>query len=124
MAEIKKLACCTICDEPIFEITQRHTEGPYKGEAKRVGAPVPGARRVTIVRISGNQSYCSLCKDCQLEPSMMVELGKKEVRAMVKERSIAKDTPAQATQREKMLKIFEFDIPLGVLGEVPWSEVR
>jgi hypothetical protein len=123
MADIKKLACCTICDEPIFEITQRWVEGPYKGEVKQVGQPLPGARRVTIVRISGNQSYWSLCSECEIEPAMMAQLNKKEVRAMVKERSIAQHTAEQSEQNEKMLKLFEFDIPLGVLGETPWSEV-
>ena len=123
-AEIKKLACCTVCDEPIFEVAARYMEGPFKGEAKQVGNPLPGARRVFIVRISGNTSYWSLCPTCEILPKDMPRLNKKELRAMVRERQVAKDTPEQAEQREKMLRLFEFDIPLGVLGEKPWSEVR
>jgi hypothetical protein len=43
---------------------------------------------------------------------------------MIKERDLANDNPEQAEARVKMLRLFQFDIPLGVLGEKPWSEVR
>jgi hypothetical protein len=39
------------------------------------------------------------------------------------ERNLATDTLKQAEQREKMLKLLQWDAPLGVLGEKPWSEV-
>ncbi len=124
MADRKLIGCCTVCDEPIFEVASRHTEGPYKGEIKQLGAPLPGARRLTMVRISGNTSYLSLCAECEVTSENLPTLAKKEVAAMVFERNLAKDTMAQAEHREKVLRLFEFDIPLGVLGETPWSEVR
>jgi len=123
-AEIKKLACCTMCDEQIFEITTRHTDGPYQGEAKQVGRPLPGVRRATIVRISGSTSFWSLCPTCEPTPQDMPRLAKKELRAMVRERECANDNARQAEMRGKMLKLLEYDIPLGVLGEKPWSEVQ
>ena len=124
MLDRKLIGCCTVCDEPIFEVTSRHTEGPYKGEIKQMGRPLPGARRLTMVRISGNTSYLSLCVKCRVTPENLSMLAKKELAAMVFERNLAKDTMEQAENREKMLRLFEFDIPLGVLGETPWSEVR
>jgi len=123
MGELKRLGCCTVCDEPIFEVTTRWMEGPYKGEARQLGRALPGIRRVTVVRMSGRQSYWSLCPTCEIDPKDMVVLNRKEIRAMVKERSLSKDNPAQAENREKMLRLFEWDVPLGVLGEKPWSEV-
>jgi len=120
----KKVACCTACDEEVFEILARHSEGPRKGEARQVGAPLPGARRLSIVRISGRQSNWTMCGSCEVTSENIVELNRKELAAMVRERSLAKDTMAQSEMREKMLKLFEWDIPVGVLGEIPWLEVR
>jgi len=123
MDEVKKLGCCTVCDEPIFEIIVRHVEGPFKGEPKQLGMPLPGARRLTVVRASGRQSNWSLCGECEVWPADFPRLNRKEVRAMVRERAIAHDTPEQAKGRDVMLKLFEWDIPLGILGEKPWLEV-
>jgi hypothetical protein len=122
-AEIKKLACCTVCDEPIFEVAARHTDGPLKGEVKQVSNPLPGVRRVYIVRISGSSSFWSLCPTCEIEPAMLPLLAKKELRAMVREKQVQNHTPEQVEMNEKMLRLLEYDIPLGVLGEKPWSEV-
>jgi hypothetical protein len=123
MADRKYIGCCTLCDEPIFEVVSRHTEGSYKGEIKQVGAPLPGARRLTLVRMSGRTSFCSLCEKCEVTSENITVLAKKELAAMVYERRIAVDTMEQADNREKMLRLFAFDVPLGVLGEIPWSEV-
>lgn len=123
MIDRKRIGCCTICDEPIFEVIARHTEGPYMGEIKQMGRPLPGARRLTMVRISGRTNYMSLCGKCRVTSDNLPELAKKEVAAMVYERNLAHDTMEQAENREKMLKLFAWDIPLGVLGETPWSEV-
>jgi hypothetical protein len=122
--ELKRLGCCTVCDVEIFDVTVRWTEGPYKGEAKQLGRPKLGARRLTLVRASGSQSNWSLCKDCEVHPLDFPRLNRKELAAMAKERNVARDTPAQMKIREKMLRLFEFDVPIGVLGEVPWLEVR
>jgi hypothetical protein len=123
VVEIKKLACCMVCDEPIFEVAARHTEGPMKSEVRQVGAPLPGVRRVYIVRISGSHSYWSVCPTCEIKPDDMARLGKKELRAMVREKQVASHDVAQLEMNEKMLRLLEYDIPLGVLGEKPWSEV-
>ncbi len=124
MGDRKLIGCCTVCNEPIFEVAARWTEGPMKGEIKQVGAPLPGVRRAKIVRASGNTSDWSLCQTCEIGAEDMPYLTQKELAAMLKERDFAKDNPEQAEARAKMLGLFQFDIPLGVLGEKPWSEVR
>lgn len=120
----KKQGCCTVCDVPIFEIVSRFTDGPRKGEIQQVGMPLPGARRFYVVRVSGRTSFWSLCASCTIEPSNMVALNQKEIAAMVRDRDFALDNPAQAESRDKMLRLFRFDIPIGVLGQIPWAEVR
>jgi len=125
MPDRKKIGCCTVCDEPIFEILSRHTEGPYKGEAKQLGRPLPGVRRATIVRVSGRVSDWSLCSACEIHPLDMPRLNKKEIAAMAYERNIViRETLEQKEAKEQMLRLFEFDVPLGVLGEKPWLEVK
>ena len=123
VAEIKKLACCMVCDEPIFEVTARHTEGPLVGEVRQVGASLPGSRRVYIVRISGSHSYWSVCATCEILPEEMARLSKKELRAMVREKQVANHNAVQVEANQRMLRLLEYDIPLGKLGEKPWSEV-
>ncbi len=124
MSDRKLMGCCTICDEPIFEVVARHSEGPFLGEIKTIGLPLPRARRVHVVRASGRQSFWSLCESCRIMPEDFPGLNRKEIRAMVKERDLAVDTLKQAEGREVMLKLFQWDIPIGVLGEKPWTEVR
>ena len=123
MTDRKHIGCCTLCDKPIFEVAARHTEGPSKGEIKQMGGPLSGVRRLTLVRMSGRTSYCSLCEKCEVTSENITVLAKKEVAAMVHERNFARDTMEQAENREKMLRLFAFDVPLGVLGETLWSEV-
>ena len=120
----KLTGCCTLCDEEIFTVVSRFTEGPYHGEIKEVGQPLPGAKRLTMVRASGNQSNLSLCAKCQVTPEDMPAIHRKEIAAMVKEREIAIDTMEQLEWKAKLLRLFEWDIPIGVLGEMPWAEVR
>lgn len=99
-------------------------EGPYLGEIKQLGQPLPGVRRLTVVRASGRQTDWTVCAECSLEPEDMPGLNRKEIAAMVKERDIATDTTDQADIRAKMLRLFEWDVPVGLLGEMPWTEVR
>ena len=126
MRATKLLACCSSCDELCFEVASRWTEGPYKGEVREVGRSLPHVRRLIIVRISGNTSFWTVCANCRVGPEDLWRINRKEIAAMVKEewhgRSLR--TPAQVQSRQKMLSLFVFDIPLGVLGEIPWSEVR
>jgi len=126
MRDFKHLGCCTKCDEPCFEIVKRWTEGPYQGEIKEVGRPLPFVRRAMIVRASGSQSFWTLCPHCQIEPKDMPRLNRKEIAAMVKEEAHGRGTrtPEQQELREKMIRLFAWDIPVGVLGEQPWAEVR
>ena len=125
MVDRKLMGCCTVCDAEIFEVASRYSEGLRIGEPKQLGRPLPGARRTTIIRASGRQSNWSICGDCQIDSLDIPRLNQKEIAAMVMERNLAtNDTMAQATKREQMLRLFQFDIPLGVLCEKPWSEVR
>jgi hypothetical protein len=123
MPDYKKLGCCTVCDVPIFEIVSRHMDGPFKSEAKLLGMPLPGARRIYIVRISGHQSFWSVCRECDVTPSDLPILNRKELASMVREKLISNDDSRQAAYRDTMLRLFQFDVPLGILGERTWVEI-
>jgi hypothetical protein len=124
MTERKKTGLCTVCDDPVFLITAKYTEGPRKGEAAQVGRSLPGVRRVFILRMSGSHSFWTVCPVCEISILDMPRLHRKELAAMVMERNLAKDTMKQAEARARMLKLLQWDAPLGVLGEKPWSEVQ
>ncbi len=123
MGDRKLIGCCTVCDAECFEVTARWTEGPYLGEIKGVGNSLEGARRLTIVRASGRQSNWTLCGECSVTPEAMPGLHRKEIAAMVKEYEVFKGSDKQREWRAKLLRLFEWDIPIGVLGEMPWTEV-
>ncbi len=121
MGDRNLTGCCIACDAECFEVTRRWTDGPYKGEIKQVGQPLEGARRVTVVRASGRQTDWTVCGKCIILPEQMPALNKKELVAMAKERDAIAPSPEI---NAKMLRLFEWDIPIGVLGEMPWTEVR
>ena len=122
----KLLGCCTNCDKPAFEVVSRYTEGPYKGEIRQVGRPLPGSVRVGIIRASGNHSFWTLCPDpdCEINELSIVRMNKKEVRAMAKERESSSLNNRQSEYNSKMLRLFEWDIPIGVIATKPWVEVK
>lgn len=120
MGDRNLIGCCIVCDAECFEVAAVWTDGPYRGEIKQIGQPLPGARRVTVVRASGRQTDWTVCGECILSPELMPVLNKKELGAMDKER----DVIGASEINTKMLRLFEWDIPVGVLGEMPWTEVR
>ncbi len=67
---IKSNGCCTICDEPVFEIVSRLPEGHVlQGKIDRIGRPLDKAMIVTYVLINGSVTTQTVCEDCVL-PAM------------------------------------------------------
>lgn len=123
MSSHKIAGCCSVCDAPCFEVLERYTQGPRRGEPKVLGRPLPGARRVTVARMSGRQTDWTFCGDCEMRPEDVNRVMHKEMNAMLREQAEAKDTPEQAELRGKMLRLFYFDAPLGKIAERSWLEV-
>jgi hypothetical protein len=65
MMPYKISGCCSLCDQPAFEIVERweaHERRP--GEPKRIGAPLDGTIRVTFLLYNGRRTDMTFCGDC------------------------------------------------------------
>jgi hypothetical protein len=57
--------CCTICDQPCFEVMALYKEHERRpGEPKRLGGPLEGAVRVTFRLYDGTQNDQTFCAGC------------------------------------------------------------
>lgn len=61
---MKRIGCCTLCEKPVFEILAKWTQGPMKGEPRRIGRPTTAARRVHYLLSDGSSMPLTFCADC------------------------------------------------------------
>lgn len=117
---IKRNGCCTLCDEPVFEIT------PPTGA---IGLPLDKAIRATLILTDGSTVSLTFCDQCEIETKLS-EIWAKCVETMafqcnnlakIKGREVS-DEEAEVARREviRLLGI----VPLGVVGALAWSEVN
>ena len=68
MSEYKIGGCCSLCDEPVFEITAVWEVGTTRaGEPKALGAPNDGATQVAFLLASGGYTTMTFCENCAAE---------------------------------------------------------
>lgn len=61
----KIAGCCSLCDEPCFEVMARWDEGEKRaGEPKQLGAPNQDAVRVTFRLLDGTIGDFTFCGRC------------------------------------------------------------
>ena len=96
---MKRLGHCTLCEKQVFEMP----------EPGRVGAPLEGARRVTLTLIDGSQTDLTFCGDCEVGPKQMPDIH----RAML-EAWAAEGGPDPLSQID--------NVPLGVFYEELWRD--
>jgi hypothetical protein len=57
--------CCSICDEPVFQITAVWEEGTTRaGEPKALGMPNEGATSIAFLLASGGYTTMTFCGKC------------------------------------------------------------
>lgn len=56
--------CCSLCDQPVFDITAVWDDGVRKGEPKAIGAPNDGAVQVAFLLLSGGYTTMTFCGGC------------------------------------------------------------
>ena len=121
IGEFKISGCCTVCDEPTFEVLARWSENErYPGEPKRLGPPTDDATRITFELLDGSKSDLTFCGKCteSLNPAQYVEIWRKVIRGWIREMSLdPKPTP------DWFVKSFENGI-LGEMGRKKWKDLH
>ena len=56
--------CCSLCDEPAFEIKAVWDDGAHKGEPKAIGQPNDGTVHVSFLLLSGGFTDMTFCANC------------------------------------------------------------
>jgi hypothetical protein len=139
MSDIKKLGCCTLCDEEVFEITRRAPrDGPFSREPIAVGRPLPGSRRDSLVLTNGSTVDLTFCESCKPTAENLPVIWKKcraslarEGKNDYRERYTKELDSGNMTQldlcQQWITGKFQLDlaktIPLGVLSKRAWQEV-
>lgn len=76
--------CCSLCDEPCFEIMALWDEGELRaGEPKATGAPNKGTTTVSFLLLSGSYTSMTFCANCakSLAPEHYTLLWRKNLAA-------------------------------------------
>jgi hypothetical protein len=139
MSDIKKLGCCTLCDEEVFEITRRAPrESSFSREPLSVGRPLPGSRRDSLVLTNGSTMDLTFCANCRPTAENLPKIWRKCRASLAREgmndyrerytRELDSGTMTQLSLGQQWITgKFQLDlaktIPLGVLNRQPWREV-
>lgn len=86
----KIAGCCTICDEPCFEVLARWDDHErHPGEPKRLGSPTEDAVRITFLLYDGTRTDLTFCGNCaaDLQPDQYLEIWRKNIRSWMRELS-------------------------------------
>ena len=88
MSDVKLSGCCTLCDEPVFEVVARWQEGErHAGEPRRLGPPLDHARRITFLLLDGSTNDLTFCASCMesLTPAQYPAIWQKNLRSWQRE---------------------------------------
>lgn len=126
---IKRNGCCTLCDEPVFEVIDRFPSSHLRaGHPRSLGAALEGATRVSLLLTDGSSTTLSFCARCAPEiGSRLVEIWRKCLATMAyHHNNIAEIKERPATNEE--IAASEADVvwlaslvPLGVIETLPWA---
>lgn len=64
MTSIKRPGCCTRCGTEVYTVVTRYPEGPLHRCPRELGSPLPSARLVHYVLVSGARCSLTSCEDC------------------------------------------------------------
>jgi hypothetical protein len=61
----KIAGCCSLCDEPVYEVKQRWDAGEKRaGEPKVLGPANPDATRIEFLLFNGRRTSMTFCGQC------------------------------------------------------------
>lgn len=91
----KKSGCCTLCDEPCFEVVSRwEATERYPGEPKRLGQVIGDATRISYMLLDGTKCDLTFCENCAgtVSGSDYVEIWRKVCRSWKREMELTNQT--------------------------------
>ena len=104
----KKMACCSLCDEPIF------TQGM---------SPLPGAKRSSLMLRGGTYADFSLCSECEFTEESMKVAWAKMLMAHFEAYTDKGKTEEEIELHREINQALASDIPLEVIKTQLWSEI-
>lgn len=124
-------ASCVLTERPLFEVIEAYDNShALAGTPRKVGPPLPEARRVTLVCLSGSLMQVSLHEDVVPElPNRLDEIHKKIVDAFMWDRAnrrvknLAPLNETQSAQELQMILQIQRNVPLGVLCVEKWTDL-
>ena len=137
---VKIPGCCSVCDEPIFEIKRRiPRDHPLAGLPVELGGPLRGAKRHWLMMADGTFTNFSTCADCEITSHNICEVWAKARELMAREGSnayrevfsrnsswgfMSPHTPKQEMKMGHQQLAYGRNIIFGVLTTQDWSEVQ
>jgi hypothetical protein len=90
MMPYKIAGCCSLCDQPAFDVITRwepHERRP--GEPKKMGAPLAGSARITFLLFNGRRTDMTFCEECagSLSPEHYTLLWRKNLGGYMREQN-------------------------------------
>lgn len=129
----KQPGCCTLCGREVFGVRARYpNDHPLAGEVRQVGAPLPTARRVTLLLMSGRTTTVTLCSSCKPTPQRLSELWTVCTQANAQELEDERRAAIGAgafteEQRHACTAVVQgqvVDLPIAVLALHSWEEIH
>ena len=120
----KRAGFCSLCDVAILEVKREWTQGSNAGEPREFGPVKAGAKRTTLVLLSGaNMDWC-FCARCTLRPADIPRVWKRMLAAVVLEispgwRDAHNMEPYTAEQQQRVIETavgYFANPPVGILG--------
>lgn len=94
MSHYKIAGCCTVCDEPCFEVVSTWAEHErYPGEPKRLGPVIGDATLISFMMLDGTKADMTFCAGCaeSLSPTQYTEIWRKVIRSWKREIELTKE---------------------------------
>ena len=111
--------CCAVCDKPLYEVLEIHTDGPYQGEPRRLG-PAHSRVRLHLLLVDGKLMVVSVCPECNGDIDL-ISLWKRLWAAHVRERKAWRLHKAEPFAPEQTAQAYADsaklwnNVPMGVL---------
>ena len=121
MSDFKIAGCCTVCNEPCFEVMATWAEHErYPGEPKRLGPVIGNAVEITFMLMDGAKASLTFCEQCgaELNPAQYTDIWRKVIRSWAREMDVSK----QGEPRPDWFNQQFYNGLMSEMGRILWSE--